>query len=297
MRNFSPELNTHLDGAITTLCHCWKLIRRDGQIFGFTDHDRDLNFGSVTFIARTGLEAADMTQENSLAIGGGEISGALSSASLTQSALLNGLYDDANIEIWLVNWADVNQRALLDIASIGEVKRADYAFVAELRSLTHRLDEERGRVFRPECDAQVGDQRCGAALNTGAYTGSATIANIVSATQFVMSNVSNFSDGWFAGGKISWVTGENAGLISEIKTHHSDNGQVMITLWIQPSLNAKVGDQCLVSAGCDKTFATCRLKFNNTANFRGFPHMPGNDFVVRLPQQGENGMHGGSLYQ
>ena len=29
--------------------------------------------------------------------------------------------------------------------------------------------------------------------------------------------------------------------------------------------------------GCDKSFAQCKAKFANSANFRGFPHLPGND--------------------
>lgn len=297
MRIFPPQLASHLAGSVTTLCHCWKLIRRDGQILGFTDHDRDLNFGNVLFAARTGLEAADMTQENGLAVGGGEISGSLSAASLTENALSGGVYDDASVEIWLVNWIDVSQRVLLDIASIGEIKRADHAFIAELRGLTHRLDEERGRVFRRECDAHIGDARCGVALNSATYTGSATIIAVESATQFVVSNLNAYSDGWFSGGKLSWTSGDNAGAISEIKVHSAASGDVVITLWMQPSAAIHVGDQCTLSAGCDKTFSTCRAKFNNVNNFRGFPHMPGNDFVLRLPQQGENGMDGGSLYQ
>ena len=32
-------------------------------------------------------------------------------------------------------------------------------------------------------------------------------------------------------------------------------------------------------AGCDKRFETCRDRFANAVNFRGFPHMPGRDFV------------------
>ena len=38
-----------------------------------------------------------------------------------------------------------------------------------------------------------------------------------------------------------------------------------------------VGDQVRLVAGCDKTFATCKAKFANALNFRGFPHLPGND--------------------
>ena len=46
------------------------------------------------------------------------------------------------------------------------------------------------------------------------------------------------------------------------------------------------GDTFAVTAGCDKQFATCRAKFANAVNFRGFPHMPGNDFVAAYPRAG-----------
>ena len=35
----------------------------------------------------------------------------------------------------------------------------------------------------------------------------------------------------------------------------------------------------MLTAGCDKQLATCRAKFANAASYRGFPHMPGNDFL------------------
>jgi uncharacterized phage protein (TIGR02218 family) len=43
------------------------------------------------------------------------------------------------------------------------------------------------------------------------------------------------------------------------------------------------GDGFTVSAGCDRRFASCRDRFANTVNFRGFPHMPGNDFALSYP--------------
>jgi uncharacterized phage protein (TIGR02218 family) len=58
-----------------------------------------------------------------------------------------------------------------------------------------------------------------------------------------------------------------------------------------------VGDAFRIAAGCDKRFSTCREKFANAVNFRGFPHMPGNDFVLRVARQGEPGMDGGSLFR
>ena len=47
------------------------------------------------------------------------------------------------------------------------------------------------------------------------------------------------------------------------------------------------GDTFTVTAGCDKQFATCQAKFANAVNFRGFPHMPGNDFVIAVARPGE----------
>ena len=53
------------------------------------------------------------------------------------------------------------------------------------------------------------------------------------------------------------------------------------------------GDQVQVTAGCDKSFVICRGKFANGENFRGFPHMPGNDFVVSIPHAGDPELDGG----
>ena len=55
-----------------------------------------------------------------------------------------------------------------------------------------------------------------------------------------------------------------------------------IELWRRPAEDIAEGDTFRIVAGCDKQFATCRSKFANTANFRGFPHVPGNDFMLSL---------------
>src|SRR5215211_7039261 len=122
MRQISPTVAAHLADGVTTLCRCWRLVRRDGTALGFTDHDRDLAFDGTVFAARTGLEAAEATAELGFAVGGGEVSGALVSAGVTEDDLAAGRYDDARVETWLVNWADPAERLLLDVASIGEIR-------------------------------------------------------------------------------------------------------------------------------------------------------------------------------
>lgn len=296
MRTIPSNLAAHLAEGATTLCHCWKLIRRDGKTFGFTDHDRDLAFGGTTFAARTGLEAAEATAELGFAVGGGEVSGALVSAGLTEDDISSGLYDDASVETWLVNWSNVSERLLLDIGSIGEIRRADGTFVAEVRGLMHRFDEERGRLFRATCSADLGDAKCGVNLSSSAYSDTGTVTRTDGALGIVASGI-GFADGWCTGGKLTWTSGANKNLSIEVKVHRAIGGSDEFDLWQRAPQPIEVGDTFRVTAGCDKTHATCRSKFNNILNFRGFPHMPGNDFIVRVPHQGEPGLDGGSLFK
>jgi uncharacterized phage protein (TIGR02218 family) len=297
MRTVPADLADHLDGGVTTLCRCWKLARRDGASFGFTDHDRDLAFDATVFAARTGLEAAEATAELGFAVGGGEVSGALASAGVTEDDLAAGLYDDARVETWLVNWADPTQRLMLDAGSIGEIRRADGAFVAEVRGPMHRLDEERGRLYRATCSADLGDARCRVDVSGATFTASATVTRTDGALGFSTDGLGPYADGWFGAGRLTWTSGANAGLAVEVKAHRLVGPGAEIELWQRAAKPIAAGDGFSVTAGCDKRFATCREKFANVPNFRGFPHMPGNDFVLRIPRQGEPGMDGGSLFR
>lgn len=296
MRNIPDNLAAHMADGATTLCHCWKLIRRDGRSFGFTDHDHDLSFGGTTFAARSGLEAAEATAELGFAVGGGEVAGALMSAGLTEDDISSGLYDDASVETWLVNWANVAERLLLDIGSIGEIRRSDGSFFAEVRGLMHRYDEERGRLFRATCSADLGDAKCGINLGSSSYSDTGTVTRTDGFLGIVASGI-GFADGWCTGGRLTWTSGSNAGVSVEIKVHRAISGTDEFDLWQRAPQAIKVGDGFRVTVGCDKTHGMCRRRFKNVANFRGFPHMPGNDFIIRMPQQGEPGLDGRSFFR
>ena len=54
-------------------------------------------------------------------------------------------------------------------------------------------------------------------------------------------------------------------------------------------------DHANFGEGCDRALATCRDRFANVPNFRGFPHIPGNDFVLRYPTAG-NPLNGAALF-
>jgi uncharacterized phage protein (TIGR02218 family) len=297
MRNVPPPFAAHLAEGATTLCRCWRLSRRDGLVLGFTDHDRDLAFAGTVFAAGTGLEAAEASGELGFAIGGGDVSGALVSAGITEADILAGRYDDAAVETWLVNWAAPDERLQIDAGSIGEIRRQDGAFVAELRGPLHRFDEPRGLIYRRTCSADLGDARCKVDLSLPAFAAMASVAATDGALSLTTDDLAAYAEDWFTAGRLVWLDGANAGSAVEIKLHRGAGAAAALDLWQRMPEPIAAGDAFRVTAGCDKRLGTCLAKFANVPNFRGFPHMPGNDFVLAIAQSGNAVFDGASLFR
>ena len=294
MQSVPSALQAKLDSGVTTLCRCWLMTRTDGVVQGFTDHDEDIALGAVTCRAGTGLSASEVTQTLGLAVGGSELSGALSAETLNEADLAAGRYDGAQVELWLVDWSEADLRVLLAKGSLGEVRREGSAFTAEMRSLSQRLAEVSGRLYTATCSADLGDARCTIDLTAGAYRGNGTVTAVTATSSFSASGLENFDDGWFTAGRLTFTGGGNAGLSVDVKAHRK-GAAVSFALWQAMPEPIAVGDPFIVTAGCDKRFATCHDRFNNVVNFCGFPHIPGNDFVIRYPVQGEPGNDGRSM--
>lgn len=280
MKTISASFQAHLDSGTTTLCWCWRLTRRDGTAFGFTDHDRDVTFDGTTFEAAAGFSATEIKDAVGLSVDNLDVEGALQSGRLEEAQLSGGAFDDARVEIFRVNWQDPSQRVLLRFGSLGEVKRTGQSFTAEVRGLAHYLGQPKGRLYQYACDADLGDARCGVDLAAAGVRGEGTIASSVSTRRFKASGLGAFSTRWFARGLATFTSGVNQGRAIEVKRHDLAAGVATIELWQELPAAPAVGDTFQITAGCDKHLATCRDKFANVANFRGFPHMPGNDYVT-----------------
>jgi uncharacterized phage protein (TIGR02218 family) len=287
MKSLPPALQSHLSSGTTTLCWCWRVTRRDSVRFGFTDHDRDLTFDGTTFEAATGFTATEIKDAVGLAVDNLEVESALSSDRLSEDHLAEGLFDDARVEIFRVNWQDVTQRVLMRTGSLGEVRRAGQAFTAEIRGLAHYLQQPKGRLFQYTCDADLGDARCTVDLAAAQYRGTATVLATVNERTFTSSGLASFAADWFTRGLVTFTSGANANRRIEVKRHTRAAGITTIELWQPTAHPITPGDAFTVTAGCDKTFATCRARFSNSINFRGFPHMPGNDFIAAVARSGD----------
>ena len=296
MKTIPAALQAHLSGGVTTLCYCWRVTRRDGTVMGFTEHDRDITTVGTTFAADTGFSASQISQGLGLSIDNLNAAGALSSPGIDDADILAGRYDDAAVEIYWVNWADPTQSILIARGNLGEVKREGVAFSAELRSIAHRLDQKIGQTYERSCSASLGDARCGIDLTQAAYRGSITASAATTGRQIVVAGLSGFASDWFTDGTLTFATGANAAIPFEIKSHRRTAGVDILELWLPPPFAIAAGDGGTAVAGCRKNLATCKSKFDNVANFRGFPHIPGVDVVTRYGVEGALGQTGGSLF-
>jgi uncharacterized phage protein (TIGR02218 family) len=290
MKSLAPALAAHLASGATTMCRCWRVTRRDGAVFGFTDHDRDVVVDGTLFEAAAGFTASQIQSSLGLAVDNFSADGALSSARITETDILAGRYDDAALELLHANWNDPTQFYIEARGNLGNIERKGAAFTAEFRSLAQRLNQRIGASFERSCDAQLGDARCGVDLALPAFSGAVTIVSVDGAHLFV-SGLSSFARGWFTGG-----ARQTASASYDIKAHIIEpDGSVMLELWTAQGAALAAGDAVTVKAGCAKNFPTCKNKFSNAANFRGFPHIPPTDVITTIANRSDPRNTGGSL--
>ena len=277
------DLLAHLAGGVATLCRAWALQHRDGVALGFTDHDRDLRFGGMVFRAGTGMTAQALLQTTGLAVDNTEAVGALSSGAITEADLLAGRYDGAEVRCWLVNWSDVAQRLLQFRGTFGEIVRSGGAFRAELRGLTESLNQPQGRVYQRNCSAILGDAQCRFDMGRPGYSVDLTIATQLEGRVFAVSGATGFAANWFEKGRVRLLDGPAQGQTGLIKFDRIEGGQRVIELWHRIGPQVAAGDRIRLESGCDRRAETCQGKFNNFHNFRGFPHIPGEDWLLSYP--------------
>ncbi|MBO9408056.1 DUF2163 domain-containing protein [Shimia sp. R9_1] len=291
---FQTELLAHLQSGATTVARAWGIERSDGVRLGFTDHDKDLSFEGFVFRASTGLTASALEQGTGLAVDNSEAVGVLSDASVRAEDIAAGRLDGAEITCWLVNWAMPTERSVLFRGSIGEMRQAGGAFVAELRGLSERLNMPRGRVYQRACTAVLGDASCGVDVTDPAMVADPVVEELRDRSVFRFSTLSGFDPGWFTHGLLRVLGGAAEGLTGLIKRDTFEGGWRVVELWEPMPIVLATGDQLRLIAGCDKRFLTCGGKFSNRLNFQGFPDIPGEDWITSYPtKSGSN--TGGSL--
>ncbi|MEM6832525.1 MAG: DUF2163 domain-containing protein [Pseudomonadota bacterium] len=277
MQTLDPALHAHLGQADTTLALCWRITRVDGVALGFTQHDCPLYLEGLWYQPAPGFDISKIERTASAAVDNLDVSGAFTNAALTEADLSMGRYNDAQLTIFRVNWADLSM-GIQPIASglIGRVSRRDDAFTAELRGLKHRLGYRATEDYTPDCRAKMGDKRCRVDLSRFTHRVSLTAQTDVATFTY---SGETLADGYLDFGQLRYLGGQLVGQDAVILKHESGS----LTLSEAPSVPLSFPIDVRVMAGCDRRLETCSSKFGNAANYRGEPHIPGIDNLLYYP--------------
>lgn len=276
MRTIPILVQQAFDSGAFAECTLWKITRRDGAIFRFTDWDRDLTFeGYVYDSALTYSKSADSTAAG-LAPTNAEIMGFFNDDAITEDDLMAGLWDYAEIEIIKVNPFLIAEGEYAKvIGRMAQVTGEAPDFRAEFLALEKALDKNIGRVITASCPAVLGDAECTKDLTAFTYTGT---LDAVDTSGLVLTDAARTeANDLFKFGKITMTSGAASGFSQDI-AGSTDAG--VITLFGRLAFSVAAGDTYTIVAGCDKAEATCRDKFDNIVNHRGFPDTPTEEQVV-----------------
>jgi uncharacterized phage protein (TIGR02218 family) len=266
-------MSNWLASDLTTLAFLWRLERRDGVALGFTSHDRDLVRGGLRYRATPGLVPSAIERSDGFEADSVELSGALTSDALSPQDLAAGRWDGASLWLSAVDWRDPAATPMPMVrGQLGTVDVEDDRFSAELRGPTDVFDVPVVEETAPACRASLGDKRCRVDLAP-----LQVMATIVAASGADVTLSVTAYDGDYAFGSLRWIDGPNGGLSARIAA----NAGSTLSLREPPALPVTPGTRVMITQGCDRRFETCVTRFVNALNFRGEPHVPGNDLLTR----------------
>lgn len=289
MKNFTAALATHYQQDRTTLAYALKITREDGEVFGFTSHDKDVTIDGVSYDANQGLDITSIVTTAGFAVGNLQLTTINDGSLFTRSDVLGGLWKNAAFNLFRYNWDSPPSGSPLEgietllVGTIGEGEVGDTHVTIELRDLRQYLQQPVESVSSKTCRYRFGDSLCGVDLNGSPtlYTFQTTVTTVTSNQIFVCSGLNSKAENYFTEGEVRWLTGANSGMSRKVKTFLGVGSPTVkqITLALPMFANIAVGDTLTIIAGCRKRLEDC-ISFNNVLNFGGEPHRPGVDNIT-----------------
>lgn len=262
------------EGEVTSIALCWRLERADGAGIALTSHDMPIISQSVTFEPAPGMRPAAVTRSLGLEPDSSEAAGALSSDALDEQDLALGRWDGAAVRLTAIDWQNPSAESVnLLGGEIGTVLIDGESFTADLAGAAAKLNEPICPATSPECRAHFGDKRCRVDL-----AGRAMRATVVAVNGNELL-LDRSVDDRFLFGRLRYVDGANCGLSTVVLSVDA----LKVRVRDLPRAAVDSGTRVELREGCDKRFQTCATRFDNAVNFRGEPHLPGNDLLTRYP--------------
>ena len=282
MKVIGASLLNRLTTGTGHFCRLFTLTRADGVIFRFTDHDQDISFGGDLYRRDNALSIANISIASGTNITASNCSFIFDEASgIDPLDVVRGVYDSARLKVSWIDWEfPAYGEAIVLVGNLGVITLTNKRVGEfEIKGILNKGDMRIGLYYTAECTADFGDHRCQYALAGVTHTG--TITSVLSRTKFLATLSSNQIDGYFSLGVLTWTGGDNNGKSMEVLNQFAASvTEDQITIALEMPEDPQVGDTFSIVAGCDKRIATCISKFNNVANNRSYPFVPGSDNTI-----------------
>lgn len=277
MKTVSAGLQAVIDAGNVQWTFIWKLKRRDGIIYAYTEHDQPLEIdlldgdGPITYQPGTISEPSEPDQSLGVKVDNADLTGAtglIDGFGINKDDIVAGRFDGAEITTAHCHWPDLSLGGM--IASVhfaGDAVDREQTFSISSRSLVSRFDARPTIKIEPECRHEFGSTECGYDLSGQTHAGAITVQT--DARRYV-TDVIQAAD-YFGYGVLEFTTGRNAGIKYDINTSGAA-GEVELSG--PPRLPVSIGDGVLLTRGCAHNKSAC-ISFNNMINFGGFPSVPG----------------------
>ncbi len=267
----------------------WRITRVDGVVIGVTDHDRDIAIGDEIYHARGALKPSKLESEMGLSPENLDVFGGVDGEIFREDELHRGLFDGALVEYFSWDWQNETKNEILLKGRIAKIEYSQNRFRAELETPIDKLPNIFGRSFQKECHACFCDENCG--LNAQNFQHRSSIA----ALHWPKLTLSGHFPWPLENGLLVFSERPKGVQKSGIRSAKPQEAQTEITLWADLKFQPEIGETVMVQAGCDKNFETCRQRFGNAVNFRGFPHMPGEQVLNEVASA--NGSSGRGIFK
>jgi len=272
MKVISPTLEALLSDEITSICRLWTIERKDGTVFYFTDHDRNITFEANEYIADNSFEATAVQTAINSAAADLDVNVLLSDTAIKYDDVVRGMYDEAPVTLKLISWRNP-AAGVMDLFA-GRVTSADVqnrrTASLQLKGGLYRATKPITEQYSATCRASFGDDRC--KFNLATVTDAFTVGSVGSVQQFTAPELVAKAVNWYILGTVTWLTGDNVGTRVEVAA----NAAGAVTLMVKPPFAMQVGDTGTITRGCSKTLAACN-GYANRANYRGEPYVPGDE--------------------
>ena len=233
MKTLDPQFQAALASEVSAIAWCWLIETKQGGAFGFTSFDVMFRIYGVEYQPFTGFTpTSDSNSEGLKNNNSQDLLGLFSSEQISASDILSGKFDGARVTCFQVdvtnlppNLTDEPHKFLTIYKRyIKSFITSDIGFTIQLRDDDWRLEASLGKITSKFCGYDLGEPRCGVDLSL--YTFTAQISNIINRYQFTIDG--SFVENQFNRGKITFNTGNNAGITKDLASFDSAN---QVTLW------------------------------------------------------------------